>query len=265
MELDSAGPGDAVSSRGRPAWGSGDLTVGDAVGNDASLFLPTGSVGLVGRELPGRGEACPSFRMAVLVDVSRLILGRIGIPSGVVLVLPSCRGMGESRRPESAEVVRSWAGRVDSEPGMGEGADDPLAAAVAFRTWARTWDACLSVRYATCCRRKSTGTSKRSALRTLVSRNDSLVCWVHGRRHRTLCSLLQCYGQKEDKKCVESKRITYNLSRSAPHRIGSSRELHPWSSPSAPRSLISQCRESAISSHILPNSREGGLQNHPAV
>ena len=102
-------------------------------------------------------------------------VARIGDPG----MLVSVRGSGDSRRMDRDEIVLGRAAAPDaacciwrpsaatgpSGPGTGEGAAEPRAAAAARRIWARTWVACRSVRKATCCRRKSTVTWKRVALR----------------------------------------------------------------------------------------------------
>lgn len=140
-EADSAGPGDVGLPWSFPSVGSGDLTAGDAAGNDDKRFRPPVSVAR-----PDMGsfpdEPLASLCMPVLAEA---LCDAIGRPdpardAGAALA-PSCRGMGESRRTERAEAVRGC-----SEPGTGEGAAEPLAAAVALRTWARTCDACRSVR-----------------------------------------------------------------------------------------------------------------------
>jgi hypothetical protein len=81
---------------------------GDDIGNEASLFLPPWSFALVGNEGVWRGEDEPaaSLRIVVLADVSRLMVGREGIESGIALAFPSFRGNGESRRPDKADGAR---------------------------------------------------------------------------------------------------------------------------------------------------------------
>ncbi len=140
-ELDSAGPGDRGSSLVDSGSLSGDLAGDEAIGNDErrrrvvdsnAVFSDTGL-------LSGRGvEPLPSRRTVVFSDVFLEAVGRsIGVPSP--------RGSGESRlaerlteRPDPAR----WRGAGNaSEVGTGDGAAEPLAAAVAFRTCARTCDA----------------------------------------------------------------------------------------------------------------------------
>ena len=141
-ELDSAGPGELVPSPRGAAWMSGDFVTSEAMGSEESLCLALWSRALLGNDVVCRGEAVepPSWRI-VLSDVCRFMSGRTGnvvVVAGVPLALASCRGMGESRLVDRAEPVRGWADAAGSEPDTGEGATDPLAAAVAFRTWART-------------------------------------------------------------------------------------------------------------------------------
>lgn len=89
-----------------------------------------------------------------------------GVP-GAPLV--SFLGNGESRLKDKAEMVLWWPIK-GSDPGTGDGAAEPFAAAAALRSSSLTWEACCSVRYATCLMRKSTVTSNRAALRVYVSR-----------------------------------------------------------------------------------------------
>ena len=147
VELDSAGPGDMA-----PSWsardvveGSGDLAADDdPMGRDERRFrAPACSVARL--RFGGRGDdplASLSTAVLVLADVLREMTGLPEPASGVAeALLPSLRGMGESRRMDRAEAVRWF-----SDPGTGDGADEPLAAAVAFLTCARTCDAWRSVR-----------------------------------------------------------------------------------------------------------------------
>lgn len=96
---------------------------------------------------PGRAVDVPSpprLRVMVPAEPLRERFGRREVVIGVAGVLASFRGRGESRRMERADIVRWW--ECGSAPGTGEGAAEPLAAAVALRTWARSWAVCRSVR-----------------------------------------------------------------------------------------------------------------------
>ena len=146
VELDSAGPGDVEGSRGVSAGVACTWSGVEDIGRDDSLRRPVCSpirapeAGLP--ELPSRGDDDPptSRRTAVLVDVLRDTAGRVDVLSGVPDPLPSLRVAGESRRSDRMPAA-------ESELGTGDGAwDPPFAAAVALRTWARTWEACRSVR-----------------------------------------------------------------------------------------------------------------------
>lgn len=88
-------------------------------------------------ELPARGDDDPpiSRMKAVLVEAFRDTIGRVDVFNGVPGPLPSPRMAGESRRSDRMPAA-------ESEPGTGDGAlGPPLAAAVALRTCARTWEA----------------------------------------------------------------------------------------------------------------------------
>lgn len=145
-ELGSAGPGDgdlAVSG-----CASGDFAGDDEMGRDESLRRVACSAGRIGIALAGLGdEPLPSLSIDVLADVFRDAFGRADRFSVAPEPPPpsSLRGMGESLR-DRAEAVRWWPGRGVSAVGVGDGPEDPLAAAVALRTWARTWEAWRSVR-----------------------------------------------------------------------------------------------------------------------
>ena len=130
------------------------------IGSDDILLRPICSAAHACTPFVGLGDAVPaSPRTAVLVEALLAGIGRAHASTGVFAPLPSPGTARDSlRTPRSAEAEESM-------PGVGEGAPElPFAAAVALRTWARTWEACRSVRYATCWRRKSTGTSNRWAL-----------------------------------------------------------------------------------------------------
>lgn len=148
LELDSAGPGDAASSRGGSLWVTGDLGVGEVMGSDDNRRRLVGSMARVGMETLGRGDGPAPSRRTVVPEGSRLTPGRT--LRAEVTGATSCRGNGESRRPLRADALLRCDGTPGSCPGMGDGAAEPLAAAEALRTWARTCDACLSVKYATC-------------------------------------------------------------------------------------------------------------------
>jgi len=125
---------------------------------------------------PGLGDdpppTCLCAETVVVADEFREICGlpRPSFP-GVPGMFVSFLGTMASFRIDKAEGARPLpepAGLVvsavaDSDPGAGDGPDEPLAAA-AFRIWARSWVACRSVRYSVCWRRKSTVTWKFSAL-----------------------------------------------------------------------------------------------------
>jgi len=87
--------------------------------------------------LPKRGDAVPAAGTAVPEDALREMLGRREVLIGVGG--PALPGRGESRLNDRAEAVRPWPA-PGSAPGIGEGADEPLAAAVAFLTCARSWE-----------------------------------------------------------------------------------------------------------------------------
>lgn len=135
-ELNSVGPGEVIRSRSAATRGSGDFVVGDATGIIERRVRPTCSVGRMASCLvPGFGDDSPaSLNTAVLADVLREMFGRADVFREVAVVLPSLRGIGESRRMDRAEAVRKLPPAADSEPGIGEGAAEPFAAAVAFRT-----------------------------------------------------------------------------------------------------------------------------------
>lgn len=75
----------------------------------------------------GRGEEPATSREIVLPDPSRDIAGRI-------IRVVSFRGIGESRPMGCPGWGRRSAVVEDSATGTGDGAAEPLAAAVAFRT-----------------------------------------------------------------------------------------------------------------------------------
>jgi hypothetical protein len=82
----------------------------------------------------------------VFADVFLDMFGRNEVLIGVCVPLASLRGKGESRRTDKDEGVLWWAALGGSAPGVGDGAAEPLAAAVALRTWALTCEAWRSVR-----------------------------------------------------------------------------------------------------------------------
>ena len=137
----------------------------DVMGREESRLRAPESLARPPVALPGRGDKLPPSRSTVVFAEAFLdITGRIELLSGVPEELPSFRGNGESLRTDAEDGVRGFAA-AESDPGMGDGAAELLAAAVAMRTCRRTCEACCSLRYATCWRRKSMGTLKRSALR----------------------------------------------------------------------------------------------------
>lgn len=160
-ELDSAGPGDKGSSS---VEGSGSVGVVE-IGNDDNRRLCD-----VCRRggLANLNEAPPAVCTVVLADDARDTCGRpMVVLFGVPGIFWSVFGIGESFRTERDDGARpppepvlliASAAAVDSDPGTGDGAEEPLAAAVAFRICARTWEVCRSVRYVTCCSRNSTVT-----------------------------------------------------------------------------------------------------------
>lgn len=101
------------------------MLVVEVIGSEDKRLRPVCSPVRPATVFPGRGDEVPeSLKTAVFADALRDINGRAEAFNGVPLPLPSCRGMGESRRSDEAEAVR----------GSGDGADEPLAAAVALRT-----------------------------------------------------------------------------------------------------------------------------------
>lgn len=130
-ELDAAGPGEDGSSLcGATVWGvgEGDFPTSEVMGSEESLCLDPGSSALVGNDVVCRGEALDPAAGTALTDAGRLMLGRTGIVVvGVLLMFPSCLA-------DRAEPVRGCAPAAGSEADAGDGATDPLAAAVAFRT-----------------------------------------------------------------------------------------------------------------------------------
>lgn len=157
-ELVSAGPGEG---------GSGSGWSGVVIGSEESLRLCVSPGLMLPLLLP------PRFRAAktepALESGLREACGLGVALSGVSGLLPSLRGSGESFLIDSedgglgrpaAEPAR-WSPSPECAPsgaGVGDGADEPLAAAAALRNWARTCEVCRSVRKATCWRRKSTVT-----------------------------------------------------------------------------------------------------------
>lgn len=138
-ELVSAGPGEG---------GSGSTSLAAVLmGSEESLRRCESVVRALPLLLPPRLRAV--YPEAVFEDGFRMGCGRGVVLRGVPGVLPSARGSGESLRMErtdgarcrpAAEPARGIPspGAPPSGPGTGEGADEPLAAAAAFRSWART-------------------------------------------------------------------------------------------------------------------------------
>lgn len=161
VELDSGGPGEGLLSASGSGFcsgtssRSGGLAVDDVIGNeDRRLLGSAPDRADPATPAPVRGDEEPppmSLSIAVLADMFLDTIGRDDRFNGVPLPLPiSVRGAGESLRTDKADAVRRWPRPAESDPGTGEGAAEPFAAAVALRTWARTCEACRSVRYATC-------------------------------------------------------------------------------------------------------------------
>lgn len=133
-ELESAGPGDSGSSLVDSGSLSGDFAGDEVIGRDDSrrrvvdsnvVFRDTGL-------LSGRGEELlPSRSTVVFSDGLREAAGRnVGVPSP--------RGRVESRLAERLmerpDAARCCGVGSASEVGTGDGAAEPFAAAVAFRT-----------------------------------------------------------------------------------------------------------------------------------
>jgi hypothetical protein len=73
----------------------------------------------------------------VVAEVLRDMAGRIGELMAGPAVPLSFRSVDTSRRIDKADGVLRWPA---SDPGTGDCVAEPLAAAVAFRTWARKCD-----------------------------------------------------------------------------------------------------------------------------
>jgi len=145
-ELDSAGPGDC---------GSDSFALAVIGSEERRVRCPSGLTG----NFSGLGEAPPGGLWPGTVVAADELREICGLPKasfpGDAGTLPSFLGSGESFRTDRAEgalpppdpvlLMASATAAADSDPGIGDGADEPLAA-VALRIWARTWEVCRSVR-----------------------------------------------------------------------------------------------------------------------
>lgn len=144
LELLSAGPGEfALSISATGCSGDlgdlGDLGTGDSIGNDDSRFRPAGSAARRLGLLLVLGDAPPPSLITVVVaEVLRDMVGRAGALDANVPL--SLRSADTSRRIDRADGVLRWPRPAKSDPGIGDWVAEPLAAAVAFLTWARKCD-----------------------------------------------------------------------------------------------------------------------------
>lgn len=137
LELESAGSGDGDrAALDSGCGGGGDLPGVDVTGNDDNRLRPPLSLPRPDPGMVGRGdELSPSLSTAVLVEALREMTGRIDVFNGVPGELPYLRGRGLPRCTDAAEVGRTLLlPTAGSDPGVGDGAAEPLAAAVALRT-----------------------------------------------------------------------------------------------------------------------------------
>lgn len=200
-ELESAGPGDSVSSSSRNCLAVRIVAAVGVVGmpSDESrlrggsrgcrgVFAPVLRCGagpmLPGPVPPGDVRVAGCFAKGALPAVVVEPATDTGSLLGVWTSLRIERDEGARACPRAAPapdpvlLMSDAVTAAKSDGGTGDGAADPLAA-VSFRICARTWAAWRSVRYVTCWRRKSTVTSNSTALECTASSQSQSLCTHH--------------------------------------------------------------------------------------
>ncbi|MBE3046960.1 hypothetical protein IMZ48_31420 [Candidatus Bathyarchaeota archaeon] len=127
--------------------GPGDGGLGLDTGNEDILWRCVSVSPVLGPSMTGRGVDPPPRvceYAGEFPDEFLEIPGRKDDSMGVPEPLASFLGNGKSFLIESAEATRWWPRA--SEPGIGDGAAEPLAAAAALRSSSLTCEACCSER-----------------------------------------------------------------------------------------------------------------------